>query len=317
MEEQHDPDAPEATKHCKVCKSLWFGTDSKMGLRDWEPAMGKANKPSFNKDHSPKCVRLTYPLPKSKPRNCSSRISRLNRDSASVPESSHKLISGTKGMLGASTTAPDPSTPRPTSKRAQSVQPASPPPPPPKRPNVASSPPHKASRQQANRTFTQATIVTSPNSKVYKVQRPPMQPNSKSPAALSSSSPVQRHAQPKSKSPDASSSSSPVRTSENTKQSPSPATRSKSKSPVASSSRSPEMSLPLKQTCLYKQLLASKIKGIGIDISGYAHQPCVNYVMNGVGQLVSSALLPSDSWKHKEQQTQALFAHQRPDGVYV
>jgi len=77
------------------------------------------------------------------------------------------------------------------------------------------------------------------------------------------------------------------------------------------------MSLPLKQTCLYKQLLASKIKGIGIDISGYAHQPCVNDVMNGVGQLVSSALLPSDSWKHKEQQTQALFAHQRPDGVYV
>jgi len=192
MEEQHDPDAPEATKHCKVCKSLWFGTDSKMRLRDWEPPMGKANKPSFNKDHSPKCVRLTYPLPKSKPRNCSSRISRLNRDSASVPESSHKLISGTKGMLGASTTAPDPSTPRPPSKRAQSVQPASPPPPLPKRPNVASSPPHKASRQQANRTFTQATIVTSPNSKVYKVQRPPVQPNSKSPAALSSSSPVQR-----------------------------------------------------------------------------------------------------------------------------
>ena len=104
-----------------VYRSLWFGTDSKMRLRDWEPAMGKANKPSFNKDHSPKCVRLTYPLPKSKPRNCSSRISRLNRDSASVPESSHKLISGTKGMLGASTTAPDPSTPRPPSKRAQSV----------------------------------------------------------------------------------------------------------------------------------------------------------------------------------------------------
>ena len=74
------------------------------------------------------------------------------------------------------------------------------------------------------------------------------------------------------------------------------------------------MSLPLKQTCLYKQLLALKIKGIGIDISGYAHQPCVNDVMNGVGQLVSSALLPSDSWKHKEQQAKALFDRRRPDG---
>ena len=86
-----DADAPEATKHCKVCRyatyplhlrwnctrhrRLWYGHGRDVGLKDGEPTMGK--KPSFKGQHSRRCVRLTDPLPKSRPRKRASAIQSL------------------------------------------------------------------------------------------------------------------------------------------------------------------------------------------------------------------------------------------------